>query len=162
DHGRADLAYRIAGQETQPGWGWWIKQGATTLWEQWRGTDSRNHIMYGDILAWFYKTLAGINPDPEVPGFKHFIIKPHVVGDLSFLRASFRSVRGSIKSACMRGDFGPLLNGKGNLVVSVDVPANSTATLYVPAQDKESASQIEWFRQPKNPLKPVQYVDGYA
>ena len=62
ENGRADVAYRIVAQKDQPSWGWWLEQGATTLWEQWNGNESRNHIMFGDISAWFYKALAGINP----------------------------------------------------------------------------------------------------
>src|SRR5205085_2079109 len=79
DNGRTDLAYRIATQKTQPGWGWWLEQGATTLWESWQGNDSRNHIMFGDISAWFVKALAGINPDPQFPGFRHVLIRPNIV-----------------------------------------------------------------------------------
>ena len=60
ENGRADVAYRIASQKDLPSWGWWLEQGATTLWEQWNGTESHNHIMFGDISAWFYKALAGI------------------------------------------------------------------------------------------------------
>ena len=70
ENGRADVAYRIASQKDLPSWGWWIEQGATTLWEQWNGADSRNHIMFGDISAWFYKALAGINLDPAAPGLQ--------------------------------------------------------------------------------------------
>ena len=66
------MAYRIASQKDLPSWGWWIEQGATTLWEKWNGTESRNHIMFGDISAWFYKALAGINLDPAAPAFKHY------------------------------------------------------------------------------------------
>src|SRR6185369_13156992 len=98
ENGATDVAYQVASQKTQPSWGWWIEQGATTLWEQWNGADSRNHIMYGDICAWFFKALAGINPDPNAPGFKHFTIKPHVVGDLTWARAKCDSVRGPIES----------------------------------------------------------------
>jgi len=70
---RPDVAYRVASQKTLPSWGYWIEQGATTLWESWRGTDSRNHIMFGDISAWFYKTLAGIRIDQGIsrPGRDH-------------------------------------------------------------------------------------------
>jgi len=124
DMGRADVAYRIASQRTQPGWGSWIDQGATSLWESWQGTDSRNHIMYGDICAWFYKALAGINPDPAGPGFKRFIIRPNVVGDLTFASATYDSPRGRISSSWK------LENGV--LTLEVTVPPNATATIYVP------------------------------
>ena len=124
DHGRPDMAYQVASQKDQPGWGWWIGQGATTLWEEWNGAASRNHIMYGDISAWFYKTLAGINPDPAAPGFKHFFIKPSVVGDLTFAKAGYHSARGRIVSDWR------LAHGRFYLTISV--PANTSATVTLP------------------------------
>ena len=124
DHGRADVAYQMASQKDLPSWGWWIEQGATTLWEQWNGTESRNHIMFGDISAWFYKALAGINGDPATPGFKHFIIRPQPVGDLMFARAEYDSIHGKIVSDWK------IKHGKFNL--HVVVPPNTTATICVP------------------------------
>lgn len=130
ENGQPRIAYNIANQKTQPGWGWWIEQGATTLWEQWNGNDSRNHIMYGDILAWFYKTLAGINPDPASPGFKHFIIKPQL--HLS-AKATYNSVYGEIVS-----DWYLLKSNRYGLKVTV--PPNTTATIYLPTTEPQ---QIE-------------------
>ena len=124
DHGRAYVAYRMASQKDLPSWGWWIEQGATTLWEQWNGTESRDHIMFGDISAWFYKALAGINPDPAAPGFKHFIIRPQPVGDLTFARAEYDSIRGKIVSDWKIE--------KGRFTLRVVVPPNATATICVP------------------------------
>src|SRR5207302_1934274 len=98
ENGRADVAYGIVSQKTPPGWGAWLEQGATTLWEQWNGNDSRNHIMFGDVSAWMFKALAGINPDPDHPGFKHFIIKPSFVQGLDWIKAKYDSVRGPIRS----------------------------------------------------------------
>jgi len=126
-NGRAEVAYRIASQKDLPSWGWWIEQGATTLWEQWNGADSRNHIMFGDISAWFYKALAGINPDPAAPAFKHFILKPNLVGGLTSARAAYDSVHGRIVSdwKCANGRFD----------WTVTIPANTSATVYVPIPD---------------------------
>ena len=114
----------MASQKDLPSWGWWIEQGATTLWETWRGVASRNHIMYGDISAWFYKALAGINPDSTNPGFKHFIIRPHPVGDLTFARGEYNSIHGKIVSDWKIEH--------GQLCLRVVVPANTTATVFVP------------------------------
>ncbi len=124
DHGRADVAYQMASQKDLPSWGWWIEQGATTLWEEWNGMDSRNHIMFGDISAWFYKALAGINADPAAPGFKHFFIRPQPVGDLTFARAEYDSIRGKIVSDWKIK--------KGWCTLYVVVPPNTTATICVP------------------------------
>ena len=125
DHGRADVAYQMASQKDLPSWGWWIKQGATTLWEAWNGEESRNHIMYGDISAWFYKTLAGINGDPAAPGFKHFIIRPQPVGDLTFAKAEYESIHGKIVSDWKLKH--------GQFTLHVVVPPNTTATICVPS-----------------------------
>jgi alpha-L-rhamnosidase len=139
ENGRADVAYRIASQKDLPSWGWWIEQGATTLWEQWNGSESRNHIMFGDVVAWFYKALAGINPDAAVPGFKHFTIKPNVAGDLKWVRASYESARGLIASDWK------IVNDKFELIVRI--PANTSAKVYLPATDigsiTESGNAVE-------------------
>jgi alpha-L-rhamnosidase len=124
ENGRADVAYRIIAQQDEPSWGWWLAQGATTLWEQWNGTESRNHIMFGDVSAWFYKALAGIQPDPQVPGFKHFYVTPQVVGDLTSARGEYDSIRGRIVSDWR------VVNGQFHL--RVVVPANTTATVTLP------------------------------
>ena len=133
ENGRADVAYRIASQKDLPSWGWWLEQGATTLWENWNGAESRNHIMFGDISAWFYKALAGINPDPAAPAFKHFTIKPNLVGGLTSAEASYDSVRGRIVSDWKAKD--------GRLELTVTIPANTTATVYVPVADPASIKE---------------------
>lgn len=98
ESGYADLAYEIATQTTFPSWGYWIQQGATTLWESWTGDASRNHHMFGDISAWFYKALAGINPDIADPGFKHIIISPNPVKGLDWVEAWHKCMYGVIRS----------------------------------------------------------------
>ncbi len=128
--GHADLAYRIASQKTMPSWGWWIGQGATTMWEQWNGTDSRNHIMFGEIAAWFYKALAGINPDPANPGFKHILITPHPVGDLTWASARHECMRGLIESRWTRQ--------KGLFRLDLTIPANTSASVVLPATKNAS------------------------
>lgn len=124
ENGRADIAYQVASQKTLPSWGYWIENGATTLYESWRDTDSRNHIMYGDILAWMYKALAGIVPETEHPGFSHFTLKPYPVGDLTSAKAEYRSIRGLIESDWKReGD---------KFTWKVTIPPTSTARVCVP------------------------------
>jgi alpha-L-rhamnosidase len=124
---RADLAYAIATQTDYPSWGLWIRQGATTLWESWDGGTSRNHHMFSDISAWFYKGLAGLNPDPAAPGFKHFSVTPNPVGDLTFARARHVSPYGPIE--CAWRVEGPAFR------LELSVPINTTATVRLPAAD---------------------------
>ena len=147
ENGRADVAYRIVAQKDQPSWGWWVGQGATTLWEEWGGGGSRIHIMFGDVSAWFYKALAGIVPDPKAPGFKHFWVKPHVVGDLTSARAEYNSVRGRIVS-----DWS-LVHGEFRL--DLTVPANSTATVSLPIRE---AAQVREGGKPAGQTAGVRFV----
>ncbi len=125
DH--ADVACRIAGQRDYPGWGFWLEQGATTLWENWNGTASRNHHMFSDISAWFYKTLAGIRPDPEHPGFKHVIIKPCPVRGLTYAVGETVTPYGRLRSAWRKAN--------GRFVLELHVPPNSCATVHLPADN---------------------------
>ncbi|MBL9137949.1 MAG: glycoside hydrolase family 78 protein [Verrucomicrobiales bacterium] len=126
DHQRGDVAYQIVTQTNQPGWLWWIGQGATTLWEQWNGSESRNHIMFGDVSAWFYKAIAGIVPDPLAPGFRHFTIRPNPFGDLTWARGEYDSIRGRIISDWRLTD--------GIFRLRLTVPANTSATVHLPAR----------------------------
>lgn len=126
-NGYADLAFTVASQETYPSWGWWIKNGATTLYENWdidASSDlSRNHIMFGAISAWFYKSLGGILPNEQSPGFKSFILRPNFVNGLNHFEAEFESRYGLIISKWKR---------RGNHVeYSCQVPPNSKAVLYL-------------------------------
>jgi alpha-L-rhamnosidase len=130
DGDRADLAYSIATQTTFPSWGHWIAQGATTLWETWDGSSSRNHHMFSDVSAWFYKALAGINPDPTAPGFKNVIIRPNPVGDLRWVKAWHRGPFGMIECNWTREG--------AQFALDLTIPANSTALVLLPTRDPET------------------------
>jgi alpha-L-rhamnosidase len=136
-NGYADIAYILATQTTYPSWGYMVENGATTIWELWNGDtadpgmNSGNHVMLlGDLIIWFYENLAGIKADSENPGFKHIIMRPEIVGDLSFVNASFNSVYGKIESRWKTAD--------GNFNWDITIPANTTATIYVPAPTKDA------------------------
>jgi alpha-L-rhamnosidase len=140
DNGRPDLAYTIATQQTYPSWGYMVKKGATTIWELWNGDtadpamNSGNHVMLvGDLTIWLYEYLAGIKPDPEQPGFKRLIMRPEPVGDLSFVKASHRSPYGLITSDWNRDG--------SKFRWRITVPANTTATVYVPAASAEDVTE---------------------
>ena len=148
-NGRADLAYAIATQTTYPSWGYMVDKGATTVWELWNGDtadpamNSGNHVMLiGDLAIWLYESLAGIKADPDQPGFKHIIMRPEPVEGLTYVRATHRSPYGLIGSDWEKKD--------GAFHWHVTVPANASATLYVPAkaaaevtESGKAASQAE-------------------
>ena len=117
-----------------------IGKGATTIWERW-DTDTRDPgmnseallIQAGNLDAWFYQTLAGINPDPAQPAFKHVLIRPRPLGDLTWVKAHHDSPYGRIVSNWKREG--------GGLTLEVSLHANTTATVFVPAGDASRVSE---------------------
>jgi alpha-L-rhamnosidase len=91
--------------------------------------NSFNHYAYGAIGEWLYQYVAGINIDPEHPGYKHILLAPHTGGGLTNANAEFESLYGKIKSAWK-------LDGN-NFVYEVTIPANTTATVTLPGTKEE-------------------------
>jgi alpha-L-rhamnosidase len=155
DNGHHDLAWRAATQKDFPGFGAWLPQGATTLWEDWPGKASRIHIMFGDISAWFYQYLAGIQPDIGRPGFQHAVIRPMPPADLQWVRAHTETPYGTIRSSWKR-------EGDGTLNLEITIPANATATLHIPAKDPAQVTEGGKPAPESQGLKPLGTRDGCA
>lgn len=140
DNGLMDVAYTLATQTTYPSWGYMIANGATTIWERWEyvtegplvAMASHNHPMYGAVDAWFYKMLAGIQADPEGPGFAKFSVKPHVPEQLTYARGVLQTVRGEAGVHWERNN--------AFFLMQVTVPWNSEATVQVPLLNQSPES----------------------
>ncbi|MCC5931542.1 MAG: family 78 glycoside hydrolase catalytic domain [Cyclobacteriaceae bacterium] len=128
--GYTDIAYALMNQRDFPGFGHMIENGATSIWETWLGEQSRSHPMFGSVCGWFYEYLGGIRPDPEQPGFKNVIVQPHPVKALDFVNTSYTSPYGKIHSS-WRWD-------NEDLIMEVQIPPNSTASIYVPAESPQN------------------------
>lgn len=98
ESGRGDLAYKLI-TESDPGYKTWYAHGADTLWECWDGADrdSHNHHMFSNVIGWFFKTMLGIEPDPEKPGFERINLNPQFIEDAGYVRAKMQTVRGEIE-----------------------------------------------------------------
>jgi alpha-L-rhamnosidase len=83
--------------------------------------------MLGHIEEWFYRGLGGIASDPAGPGFKKIVIKPQIVGDLKWVKCGYDSPYGHVVSNWNRE--------AQKLTLEATIPANTTATIYVPAKD---------------------------
>jgi len=135
DIGRNDLLWLIVTQKSYPGWGYMLEQGATAWWEQWNGYWSQIHGCFTSLDSWFYQGLAGIRPDLAKPGFKHIIVKPAVVGDLTWVTCHHDSPYGRVVSNWKR-------EGQ-SLTMDITIPANTTATIYVPAHDAAGVTESD-------------------
>lgn len=125
-NGHSDLIYDMINQDERPGYGYQLKQGATSLTEAWDANHnaSHNHFMLGHITEWFYGHLVGIQFDPKNSGFKNIIIAPSPVSDLTWAQATYESLQGPIR---VRWE-----QGKNGFALDVSIPANSTATVHLP------------------------------
>jgi alpha-L-rhamnosidase len=140
--GHADVAYRLLVNEDYPSWLYPVIHGATTIWERWNGwtaedgffnplMNSFNHYSLGSVGEWLYRHVAGIELDPDSPGFKQFIIRPYLGMPLSHAGARYESIHGTIESRWnLDGD---------DLRLAVRIPANTRARVYVPC---DAGSQV--------------------
>lgn len=145
--GCSGVLYDLVTQTNGPGYADQLRKGATTLTEAWNADprSSQNHCMLGHAEEWFYAGLAGIRPDPAAPGFRRFILRPEIVGDLTWVRAHHDSPYGRIASAWRRT--GPQLQW------DVIIPPNTRATVFVPARDAHAVQESG---------KPANSVQGLA
>lgn len=142
--GHADVAYRLLLREDYPSWLYPVKHGATTIWERWNGwteqdgffnphMNSFNHYSLGSVGEWLFRHVAGIELDPDIPGFQRFVLRPFVGEWLGFVRASHRTMHGEIASQWK-------LAGS-ELSWSVRIPANTSARIYIPAKPGTSVTE---------------------
>ncbi len=134
--GRDDVAWRILTSETQPGWLYTVKNGATTMWERWNtyspetgpvnvgNMNSYNHYAFGAVGEWMYSAIGGLDRAYDDVGFQRLVIRPVPGGHCRHASCSYRSLRGSITSRWW------IEAGRFNL--SVAVPPNCTAEVHVP------------------------------
>ncbi len=133
--GHEDLAFRLLNNREYPSWLYPVTHGATTIWERWDGVkpdgtfqdatmNSFNHYAYGAIGEWLYRHVAGIDIDPENPGYKHIFLAPHPGGGLSYAKAEIKTLYGKVSSSWkLEND---------DFVYEVEIPVNTTATVTLP------------------------------
>ena len=143
NHGRADVAYRLLLNDTYPSWGYMLSKGATTWWERWNGDtgdpamNSYNHYAFGSVVAWVYRSVAGIDTTPSAPGYREIVIRPRLDSRVTKARGEYESVYGKIVSDWQNGD------GSGPFSLEVTIPANTTAKILLPLAGKGQVTQDE-------------------
>lgn len=144
-NGQSDTAFTLLEQEAFPSWIYSINQGATTTWERWNsftteggfdtsGMNSFNHYTFGSVGEWMMSGVLGIDRDENDAsnaGFHKFVLNPQYGGTINYAKGEYRSVSGTIKSDWTWED-------DGKFEYKFTVPANTTATVYIPSIDKNS------------------------
>ena len=147
DAGQNDLAVKHFQSHKYPSWGYEVDQGATTIWERWNGYTKENgfggeqntkmnsfaHYSFGAVCEWMFSHLAGI--DTDGPGYHKIIIHPNppapnsnqAGAPIRWVKAHYDSIHGRIVSNWQ-------VQG-GRFELETTIPANTTATLYLPTID---------------------------
>jgi alpha-L-rhamnosidase len=127
-HGHAATALAVAEQRTFPSWGFWVEQGATTLWEHWKAESrSRGHYFLGTVDDWLFADVAGLRP--TAPGWRAVRIEPRVFDGergetLTWARAAVATPRGRLSVSWRRE--------AATLVVEGEVPVGTDAVVVLP------------------------------
>jgi alpha-L-rhamnosidase len=135
DAGHHDVIFDMNNRDDVPGYGYQLKHGATALTESWQAypSVSNNHFMLGHLMEWFYGGLAGIKQAKGSVAYKQIEIRPEPVGDITSAKASYHSSYGLIVSDWKKqGD---------QFELKVEIPANTTATIYLPASKPSIVKQ---------------------
>lgn len=138
--GYDSVAYKLLLRDDYPSWLYPVKMGATTIWERWDGMkpdssfqtpgmNSFNHYAYGAIGDWLYRRMAGIDTYEDGPGYKHIKIQPHIDTNFSNATASLKTYYGMVKSGWSVDST--------KLKLKVEIPANTRATVFIPAKDEK-------------------------
>ncbi|HEV2067569.1 MAG TPA: family 78 glycoside hydrolase catalytic domain, partial [Thermomicrobiales bacterium] len=144
EHGYPDVAYRLLQNRTFPSWKYSILQGATTIWERWDGwtedkgfqnpgMNSFNHYSLGSVGDWMRRSVSGIGQVPGTTGYASLRIRPQVNNELTFAEGQYDSIRGPVRSRWERSD--------DSLTLQVDVPANVTAEVWIPAEATDHVTE---------------------
>ena len=166
DNGLSELAYRLLHNNRYPSWLYAVDQGATTIWERLNGytqengfggnnsMNSFNHYSFGAVGQWMMAYSLGIQRDE--PGFRKFILQPEPdpTGVMTWAEGYYDSMYGRISSAW---------KVRGNLLsYRATVPANTTATLYLPTTSAESVKEGEGDARSASGIAFVKYESGKA
>lgn len=154
--GASDVVFDMNSRTDVPGYGYQLMRGATALTESWQANHdaSNNHLMLGHLMEWFYSELAGIQEAQTSIAGKEIVIYPKLVGDVTSVNASYNSPYGLVGSQWIKKG--------GRVDLTVKVPVNTTAMVYV--QTGDSSSVLE-SGKPVGEQKEIQFVrqeNGYS
>ncbi len=144
DNGMNDVAYTLLFNDDYPSWLYEVKMGATTIWERWNsvmpdghisgtGMNSLNHYAYGAVVEWMYRNMIGIRPVAEEPGFRKAQIKPQPDYRMQWAKMELRSAAGTYRVGWRMET--PTRNGSRKMHISVTVPFNAEAEVWLPDAD---------------------------
>ncbi len=93
---RGDIAFKLLTNEEESSFYNMKKHGATTLWENWEGCDSRCHPMFGAVIEYFFSDILGIKRYNDKAGYEEITISPSYIPELKNVNGTMRTEWGDI------------------------------------------------------------------
>lgn len=131
-------AWKLLKQREYPSWLYPVKQGATTIWERLdsytldkgfggnNSMNSFNHYSFGAVGFWMLSRILGLAP-AEKAACWDLMPTPDPEGTVTWAEGSVETVKGTYESGWR--------TQPGKVEYRFTLPANTTATLYLPVQD---------------------------
>ena len=156
DAGRSDVIFDMNSRTDVPGYGYQLVHGATALTESWQGNriSSNNHFMLGHLMEWFYSGPGGIKSAENSTGFKNIIIRPEVVGNITFTDVSYLSPYGKLTNSWKKKDT--------LFTMNTHIPVNTSATVYLPAVKGNTITENGKPLMNRRDIKFIKFEDGKA
>lgn len=132
-YGYGDTVFKLLTNPEYPGWGYMVKNGATTVWERWEKTMQQKmhsfcHPMFGSYDAWFYQFLAGIREGKDACGMNKLTISPYFIESLDEVRCGIKTINGKVWVHWKRV--------KDRIQVEIGIPLNVVAEIDIPGLEK--------------------------
>jgi hypothetical protein len=133
--GKSELLYEMNNRNDVPGYGYQLRQGATSLAESWQAfnSNSLNHLMLGHLMEWFYQGLGGIRQEEGSVAYKNIVISPEAVGGLAHVDVAYNSPYGLIGSKWEKT--------ADHFILDVRIPVNTTAKICLPFEGEVTISE---------------------
>lgn len=168
DNGQDATAYRLLQQKSYPSWLYSVVNGATSIWERLNSytvengfggnnsMNSFNHYSFGSVAAWMYNYSLGIQRSPDVAGFKQIVLKPTPDPDkvMTWAKGHYDSIYGKISSEWK--------HETGQWTFKTTIPANTSATLYLPANAIAQITEGGKALAQGNGISNISYTNGKA
>ncbi|MBS1932655.1 MAG: family 78 glycoside hydrolase catalytic domain [Bacteroidetes bacterium] len=163
--GYTDVASGLLLQTTYPSWLYPVKMGATTIWERWdgikpdstfedAGMNSFNHYAYGCIGDWMYRKMAGLDTYEDGVGYKHIKVQPHPCEGFTNASASLLTYYGKLSNSWK--------TGPDAITMDVEIPANTTATVFLPASNANDITESGKSLSASSDIKITGNEEGYV
>jgi len=152
--GQSQLIFDMNSKTDVPGYGYQLSKGATSLTESWAALKyvSNDHMMLGHLMEWFYSGPGGIRQVTGSSSYSKVMIKPELVGDLTWAETTYNTIHGEITCNWKKE--------KNNILMNIKIPVNCTAIISIPQTDPDKIFENEMLIKQSKVVKIIEVSAG--